>query len=232
MTLNAYQKFVKHYFATHNGATMEQAARAWNSKGGGGGGGGGRRRAASCSSNVVPTADGTAVTTRGGAHLRAAIEGHTEVKFDSGALAAIWAGLVEGLRNTNGVNLAALFPDLYPCSPTQQRTKAYQDNFVVGLQAAKLLGAALVAYRVTPEEWAAWYVANTAQNFTVPADRGTCITVSAATMPLGMVPPPGLPAEAINQANQFGGVLGAPGGAMVPNQSAYGAAGGSFGALR
>jgi hypothetical protein len=225
--LTPYQRFIKKYFADHPGTTMEKAANAWNNRGSGGGGGKPRKRNA-CPSDLVPTADGSAVTTRGGGHLRASVEGHMEVVFDQGALGAIWSGIVERLRSDGGANLAALFPDLYPTAAAMMRMdRQHADNRAIGVQMAPILGAVIVAYRITPEEWAGWYAAAVNQRFVIPAERGTCVTVSAALAPAGGLPA-GLPADALNQANQFGGVLGAPGGAVLPGTPQ----GGAFGALR
>ncbi len=237
MALTEYQAFVKKFFAANPGTDVAAAAKAWQKAKGGGGGGGKRKRnpADSCKSDLVPTADGTSVTKRGEGQLRASVEGHTEVQFDQGALGAIWSGIIERLRSDGGANLAALFPDLYPDAALAMRMdRQHADNRAIGYQMAPLIGAVIVAYRITPEEWASWYAVAVQQRFVVPQQRGICLTVTANT---GGIPVQGgqlvgggnLPPEALNQAGQFGGIMGAPGGAVHQHAAPNG---GQFGALR
>jgi len=222
--LTEYQRFVKSMFKNNPGITMEEVANRWKGKSAPRRGPG-RPRKDSCASTIVPTADGSGVTTRGGGHLRAAVEGHTEVKFDQAALGAIWAGIVEGLRQDNGINLAAMFPELYTeASAAMRRTRQYQDNYAIGFQMAGSLGAVIAAFRITPDEWAGWYAVFASQRFMIPAERGVCVSVTA---PMSGGLPSSLPAEAINQAAQFGGVLGAPGGSLLPGGGV-----GDFGTVR
>lgn len=232
MALSAYQRFTKEFFASNPGASMTEAAAAWRGGGGARGGGGGGKI---CESTIVPLPDGSGVSTRAQARLNASFEGHVPVQFNQGALGAVWSGLVERMRSDGAANLAALFPDLYPQAAAVMRAdRGHADEREIGRQLAPLLGAALVAYRVTPEEWAAWYTNAVEKPFVIPQANAVCVRVGPAVGPPmwgADAAAAALPGAAQDQAAQFGGVLGAPGGAFGGGTSGGAGAGSSYGAF-
>ena len=146
----------KQYIKAADG-DFKKAWRLQKAAMGSGGGGGSRRRRSS--ETIVPDDSGDGVTTRGGAHLRASYGGHVVVVFDGPALAATLSGFIERLLNGQNVNLAVLFPQLYPDQAAVARSRReYAQEYQIGAEMVQYLPAALTAYGITPEQWGSWYV--------------------------------------------------------------------------
>lgn len=118
-----------------------------------------RKRRSSSAESIVPTEGGGDVTTRGGARLHANIKGHVVVSFEGPGIGAMLGGFFRQLMYGDSSPIPTLFPDLYPeQAAAAKQLSQYAQERAIGAEEAKMLGAALRAYGVTPEMWAAWYV--------------------------------------------------------------------------
>lgn len=119
-----------------------------------------RRRRSGGGETIVPTRDGTDVTTRAGASLHASFNGHVKVAFDEEQVGALWTGAIRQWRNGSATPLQAVFPGRFPIAAaveTGQRNLAQER--AIGSEMAKILGAAIIAYGISADEWAAIYAA-------------------------------------------------------------------------
>lgn len=108
---------------------------------------------------MVPTADCNGVTTRGGASISAKFTGHTVVVFDGRTVGAALSGFLRQLTYGQTQTLPSMFPELYPLQAAAQQAQCDMvQERQLGAEMAKILGAALRAYGITPVQWAQYYV--------------------------------------------------------------------------
>lgn len=120
---------------------------------------------------VVPDASGAGIKPKGRqGNLYAAVEASPVLKYDEGAIAAMWQGLIEALRTGGAIDAAALFPD--PCDESLPPPRRYAQERAMGQEMARMIGLALKALGVTTDEWAAWYAKSALVRIRHAADCG------------------------------------------------------------
>lgn len=146
---------------------------------------------------IVPTRDGTDVTSRSGVALKAKIDGHVKIEFDQRTIGAMLTGFIYYMRHGEAVDLEAVFPELATEKSEKQATirRELAQERRIGEEQAKLLGVAAKAYGVTEEEWVAWFRA---------ACSKAAVMAPHAAQPAQPHPPTNGDAEG------FGSPLGAP----------------------